>query len=95
MCLPTDLVSEIEVDISGIKEYGDNIKIGDLALPEGMEFITSPDEIIAVVNEPVSEEEEALAEGEGAEAGEVEGEEVKADDDKPAGEETKEEEKTE
>ena len=61
-CLPTDLVPEIEVDISGIENFGDNVKVGDLTLPNGIEFVTTLDEIIVVVNEPVAEEDAAPAE---------------------------------
>ena len=93
-CLPTDLVSEIEIDVSGLENYGDNVKVGDLTPPKGIEFITSSDEIIVVVNEPVAEE-IIPVEGEGVEAGvpaegeaEAEGGSEAAEE-KPAGEEKK------
>jgi large subunit ribosomal protein L25 len=72
-CLPTDLVPEIEVDVSGIENYGDNVKVGDLTPPNGIEFVTTLHEIIVVVNEPVAEEEEEIVpvEGEAGEEGEA------------------------
>jgi len=56
-CLPNDLVHEIEVDLSALKEFGDTVTIGDIATPPGIEFIDETDAVIAVANEPLSEEE--------------------------------------
>jgi large subunit ribosomal protein L25 len=56
-CLPGALVHEIEVDLSGLNEIDDNIKIGDITPPEGIIFMSGPEEVIAVVNAPISEEE--------------------------------------
>jgi large subunit ribosomal protein L25 len=81
-CLPGDLVPEIEVDISGLKEIGDSIKIGDLTPPPGIEFLHTPDEVVVVVNEQAEEEPESTVAAEGA-AGEAApplvGEEKKAE----------------
>lgn len=63
-CLPGDLVSEIKVDISVLDDFEKNIKIGDLAIPEGIEVLSDPEEIIAFVQEPRSEEEMAELETE-------------------------------
>ncbi|MBN1584776.1 50S ribosomal protein L25 [Candidatus Uhrbacteria bacterium] len=51
-CLPADLVSEIEVDVSVLNEYGDMIKVGDLTPPPGIEFVTGGEETIVVASEP-------------------------------------------
>jgi large subunit ribosomal protein L25 len=90
-CLPGDLVSEINVDLSILDDFEKNIKISDLVVPEGIEILSDLEEIIAFVQEPRSEEEmEALNEEvvENVEAIEVEnkGEETPAE-----GEEKKEE----
>jgi len=72
-CLPTALVSEIEVDLSGLEDIGDGISVADLKVPEGMEILTEGDVSVVMVQAPrKAEEEEAVpaegAEGEGAEA---------------------------
>jgi len=56
-CLPGDLVHAIDVDLTGLKAIGDIIKVKDLKAPKGIEFLAHPNEVIAVVNEPISEAE--------------------------------------
>lgn len=56
-CLPQYLVHSIAVDLSTLKAFGDTVKIKDITPPEGMEFLAHADDVIAVVNEPISEEE--------------------------------------
>ena len=56
-CLPDKLVSEIEVDISKLKTFDDIIKISDLVIPEGIELLADPEEVIVQVTAPRSEEE--------------------------------------
>jgi large subunit ribosomal protein L25 len=56
-CLPGDLVHEIEVDITKLKKFDDAIKVKDITPPKGMEFKANPNEVIVVINEPISEEE--------------------------------------
>lgn len=56
-CLPDALVSEIKVDLGSLEEFGDMIKVKDLQVPERVRIMTSGDDTIAVVNEPISEEE--------------------------------------
>ena len=76
--LPSDLVSEIEVDISNLKTFEDLIKVNDLSIPEGIEVLDELDEIIAQVTAPRSEEElenmekEASAESEKAQIEDIE-----------------------
>ncbi|MBU0624950.1 50S ribosomal protein L25 [Patescibacteria group bacterium] len=57
-CLPTALVSHIEIDLSKLAELGDQITVGDIALPEGMEVLTEPDVSIVVVSAPSDTTEE-------------------------------------
>ncbi len=79
-CLPQYLVPSIDIDISGLKQIHDSIKVKDIPKPEGMEFLVSPNSVIVVVNEPISEAElqelEAKPEADVA-AVKVEGEEKK------------------
>lgn len=55
-CLPDKLVSEFIVDISVLKTFDDQIRVKDIALPEGMEVLNDPDEVIALVSAPITEE---------------------------------------
>lgn len=60
-CLPSDLISKIEVDISVLDDFEKNIKVADLKIPAGVEILDDPEEVVAFVQEPRSEEElEAL-----------------------------------
>lgn len=86
-CLPGNLVSEIKVDISVLKTFENIIKVSDLPIPEGIEVLDEPEEIIAQVTPPRSDEEleemevEAAADQEkaGIESIESEAEKEKAD----------------
>lgn len=46
-CLPKDLVSSIDVDLSKIKNLDDTIQISDLDIPEGIELENALDDIVA------------------------------------------------
>jgi large subunit ribosomal protein L25 len=71
-CLPDDLVSQIEFDISTIETTDDSITVADLAAPEGITILTDPETLIARFEyTPVAEEEEE-EELEEMEAGDVE-----------------------
>ncbi|MBT3259460.1 MAG: 50S ribosomal protein L25 [Deltaproteobacteria bacterium] len=93
VCFPDKLVEFLEVDISDL-DVGDTVRIGDLALPEGIETTDGAHLTVAVVNikgsaladmEAEEEVEEELEEG-------VEGEETEEADgsEKETAEETKE-----
>lgn len=56
-CLPDALVPKIEVDATTLKTFDDVIHVRDLAVPEGITVLTDPDEIVAQVTPPRSEEE--------------------------------------
>jgi len=56
-CLPDDLVSEIQIDISILKTFDDSIYVSNINIPEGIEILDDPEELIASVTEPRSEEE--------------------------------------
>ena len=95
-CLPTDLVSGVEVDISKLKTFDDQIHIGDITVPETIEVLDDAEDVVALVSAPRSEEEleaeladDSAAEAEAVEelAGkdeEAEGEKTEDSGDKPA-----------
>ncbi len=56
-CLPGDLVSEIEVDLSGLDDFEKDLRVSDIKVPAGIEILDDAEEIIAFVQEPRSEEE--------------------------------------
>lgn len=62
-CLPADLVDHINVDVSILTDFDQNIKVADLRVPAGVEILDDPEEVIVLVQPPRSEEElEALNE---------------------------------
>lgn len=58
-CLPTDLVSEITVDLSSLKNLEDTIRIKNLIIPRTIEVLDNPDEIVAIVSESKTEKDAA------------------------------------
>jgi large subunit ribosomal protein L25 len=54
-CLPKDLVDHFDVDLSVLKEFGDNIKVSDLNLGEKFEILTPADEVLVLVAKPKTE----------------------------------------
>lgn len=86
--LPDDIPNEIQADISGLKEIGDQIVAGDLPLPAGVELTSGEEDLIVKLDPIREEEEEPEEEGEGEEGAEPEiiGEDEEAADD--AGEES-------
>lgn len=64
-CLPADLPHEIEVDISSLNTFDDAITVGALKIPSGVEVLNDPEEIVATVAAPLTEEQlKKLEEGE-------------------------------
>lgn len=64
-CLPGDLVSHIDVDLSVLKNYHDSIKMNDLQIPSGIKFVNETNDIAASVMEYHVEVEEPQAPVEG------------------------------
>jgi large subunit ribosomal protein L25 len=60
-CLPGDLVSHIDVDLSVLANIHDVIKIHDLKLPKGVKLTTETDDVVATVTEIEVEEEPTVA----------------------------------
>lgn len=66
-CLPDDLPSVIQVDLSGMTEIGDVLYTRDLKLPARVVLVDDPDEVVVSITAPTSEAELAEAEGEAVE----------------------------
>lgn len=58
---PSKLPHVIEVDISFLTEIGSQITVKDIKLPDGVELMENPDEMVATVAEPKEEKEEEVA----------------------------------
>ncbi len=56
-CLPADLPSELSVDISRLENFESRITVADISLPKGVTLETKPEEIVAVVEAPRTEDE--------------------------------------
>ena len=56
-CLPQDLPSELVANIDALKTFEDVLHVKDLIVPAGVEILDEPDEVLASVAEPRSEEE--------------------------------------
>ena len=79
-CLPTKLPHNLEVDISGIAEFGDHVTVANLNVEEGVEILEEEDTVLASAQEPrqaepePTEETEEGTEGEAKAEGDGEGE---------------------
>jgi large subunit ribosomal protein L25 len=79
-CAVTDVPDGIDADISGL-EIGDTLRISDLAADRNFVILNDPDDPVAVVAAPISEEELEAMEAEAGveqEAPDMVGEEVEA-----------------
>jgi large subunit ribosomal protein L25 len=65
-CLPSDIVEHLDVDISVLKTFEDNIHVSDVKLPENYEVTGDLNDQVAGVLEPrtIEEDEEVQPEGE-------------------------------
>jgi large subunit ribosomal protein L25 len=65
-CLPDAIPGEIDIDVSGLAEIDDAVRISEVQLPEGVELAAAldPDEVIAKIAAPRVQEEEAAPEAE-------------------------------
>lgn len=62
-CLPSDLVHEISVEVSALKNFHEVILVSHIVAPAGITILTSGQVIVATVQEPRSEDElKALSE---------------------------------
>jgi large subunit ribosomal protein L25 len=73
-CLPTDLPDRIEADISSLLQVGDGVHVRDLQVPDQVQVLADPDEMVVVATyAKVEVVEEAPAVVEGAVVAEAEG----------------------
>ncbi|MEK7640089.1 MAG: 50S ribosomal protein L25 [Patescibacteria group bacterium] len=56
-CLPADLPHEIIVDISVLVDFASRITVADINIPSKVQVLAKPEDIIAVVEPPRTEEE--------------------------------------
>ncbi|MDO8471981.1 MAG: 50S ribosomal protein L25 [bacterium] len=56
-CLPQDIPHQLVVDVSKLATFEDVLHVSDLVIPDGVEVLDDPEEAIASVAEPRSEEE--------------------------------------
>jgi large subunit ribosomal protein L25 len=55
-CIPEDMPQRIVVDISGLAELGDSVRVRDVVLSDKVKILADPEEIIVVVSAPRKEE---------------------------------------
>ncbi|MDB5190066.1 MAG: ribosomal rRNA E-loop binding protein Ctc/L25/TL5, large subunit ribosomal protein [Parcubacteria group bacterium] len=55
---PSKLPHDLEVDISGLNEIGDQIHVKDIKLPAGVTTALEAEEVVALIQAPAEEEEE-------------------------------------
>lgn len=80
-CLPGDLVSSIEVDVSGLTEMDQAILVSDLKVSAALTILADPETVVVKIMPPAKEEVEEEA-AEAAEEGDEEADGEKEEDDK-------------
>ena len=60
-CLAKDMISELKVSLSALKALNDRIVVKDLVIPDGIEVLSNPGEVIAIVATPEEEKVEEAA----------------------------------
>jgi large subunit ribosomal protein L25 len=63
-CLPADLPSALEVDLSSLAEFNDLVTVADLQVPSSVTILSDPDSVVARIEAPriVEEEVEVIEE---------------------------------
>ncbi len=79
-CLPKDLISKIEVDLTALKTFDDTIHVKDLDIPKTIKILTNLDDMVASVSQQKMKEEVAPAETEKEEEKTEEGKEEKTEE---------------
>lgn len=59
--MPKDLPHALEVDVSSLSTFEDQVKAADIKLPSGVTLITSPEEVVILAAPAKEESEEASA----------------------------------
>jgi large subunit ribosomal protein L25 len=55
-CMPQDLPERIVVDISGLAEFGDGVRVRDVVISDKVKILADPEEIIAIATAPKKED---------------------------------------
>ena len=82
-CLPTELIHEVDIDISGLVALHDAIRVKDIKFSENIEVLEEPEDVVATVVAPKVEVEEPVAvtaEGEAGAEEKKEGEAAKEEE---------------
>ena len=74
--LPTDLVDKIEVDVSGLMEVNQEVKIGDLNIPAGLTVLSDATLTVVKIGSLITKEAASEAAAEAAKAAEAAAAEV-------------------
>ncbi|QQG50220.1 MAG: 50S ribosomal protein L25 [Candidatus Berkelbacteria bacterium] len=56
-CLPGDLIPGVEVDLTVLKTFDDQVRVKDIQVPETVEVTDDPEDVVCLVAAPISEEE--------------------------------------
>lgn len=73
-CLPSALIKELSVDIGALKDFESVVRVSDLRFPDDVTVLDLPSDIVALVEQPRSDEElAALNEKVTEDVSEVEG----------------------
>lgn len=56
-CLPANIPHAIEVPLSALATFDDQIRVSDIAVPSGVDVLSEADTVIALVDRPRTEEE--------------------------------------
>ncbi len=56
-CLPKDLIHQIEVDLSSLKEFNDLIRVKDLKIPHQIKVLHDLEDVVVSISAPKIEEE--------------------------------------
>jgi len=70
-CLPADIPSLIQIDISGFENFEDSITVGEVSYPEGVQPTLNAESVVIKVSAPAAAEEEFAAAEEGVEEAEA------------------------
>lgn len=61
-CLPKDLPHALEVDLSKLATFEDNLSVADVVAPKDVKILTNPETVIAITEAPRSDEDMAALE---------------------------------
>lgn len=87
---PTKIPANLEIDVTELKDFGDQATVGDINVPDGVSILDDDEEVVVLIEEPTELEELEPEEGDEDEFGiddiEVEGEKKDEDEEGEEGE---------